>query len=136
MYKCIDSDLDNLNDWFKANQLSVNPSKTKYILFTNKCGVDDQMHLPYIEGTLMDQVPCTTFLDIYIDEHLASEQHIDHCANKNVKWHILRILYYSLVHPNATYGKRLWGNTCQNKAIRDGKYLAPPHASAWQRSPH
>ena len=22
------------------------------------------------------------------------------------------------------------------KAIRDGKYLAPPHASAWQRSPH
>ena len=25
---------------------------------------------------------------------------------------------------------------CNNKAIRDGKYLAPPHASAWQRSPH
>ena len=24
----------------------------------------------------------------------------------------------------------------ENKAIRDGKYLAPPHASAWQRSPH
>ena len=23
-----------------------------------------------------------------------------------------------------------------NKAIRDGKYLALPHASAWQRSPH
>ena len=23
-----------------------------------------------------------------------------------------------------------------NKAIRDGKYLAPTHASAWQRSPH
>ena len=23
-----------------------------------------------------------------------------------------------------------------NKAIRDGKYLAPSHASAWQRSPH
>ena len=22
-----------------------------------------------------------------------------------------------------------------NKAIRDGKYLAPPHASAWQNSP-
>ena len=24
----------------------------------------------------------------------------------------------------------------RNKAIRDGKYFAPPHASAWQRSPH
>ena len=27
-------------------------------------------------------------------------------------------------------------NTSINKAIRDGKYLTPPHASAWQRSPH
>ena len=30
-------------------------------------------------------------------------------------------------------------NACNyilNKAIRYGKYLAPPHASAWQRSPH
>ena len=27
-------------------------------------------------------------------------------------------------------------NHVLNKAIRDGKYLAPPHASAWQRSPH
>ena len=26
--------------------------------------------------------------------------------------------------------------TVNNKAIRDGKYLAPPHASAWQSSPH
>ena len=26
--------------------------------------------------------------------------------------------------------------TCHNKAIRDGKYLALLHASAWQRSPH
>ena len=26
--------------------------------------------------------------------------------------------------------------TYMNKAIRDGKYLAPPHTSAWQRSPH
>ena len=23
-----------------------------------------------------------------------------------------------------------------NKAIRDGKYLAPPHASVWQSLPH
>ena len=24
----------------------------------------------------------------------------------------------------------------KNKAIKDGKYLTPPHSSAWQRSPH
>ena len=26
--------------------------------------------------------------------------------------------------------------TIQNKAIRDGKYLTPPHASDWQSSPY
>ena len=30
----------------------------------------------------------------------------------------------------------LIGDFKVNKAFRDGKYLAPPHASAWQRSPH
>ena len=126
MYECINSDLDNLNDWFKANQLSVNPSKTKYILFTKRCGVDDQMHNLYIEGTILERVPCTKFLGLYIDEHLSWKQHIDHCKKKmssgiyamNMAKHILsinhlRTLYYSLVHPYATYGIRLWGNTYQ-----------------------
>ena len=27
------------------------------------------------------------------------------------------------------------GKTMDNKAIRDGKYLALPHSSAWQRPP-
>ena len=27
------------------------------------------------------------------------------------------------------------GETMDNKAIRDGKYLALPHSSAWRRSP-
>ena len=117
LYECINSDLDNLGDWFKANQLSVNPSKTKYILFTKRCGVDDQMHNLYIEGTILERVPCTTFLGLYIDEHLSWKQHIDHCKKKmssgiyamNMAKHILsinhlRTLYYSLVHPYATYG--------------------------------
>ena len=99
------------------------PSKTKYILFTKRCGVDDQMHNLYIEGTILERVPCTKFLGLCIDEHLSWKQHIDHCKKKmssgiyamNMAKHILsinhlRTLYYSLVHPYATYGIRLWGN--------------------------
>ena len=32
----VNSDLKSLTDWFRANQLSVNPTKTKYILFSKK----------------------------------------------------------------------------------------------------
>ena len=34
MHDKVNTDLYTLNDWFRANQLSVNPSKTKYILFS------------------------------------------------------------------------------------------------------
>ena len=31
LYEQVNSDLKSLTDWFRANQLSVNPTKTKYI---------------------------------------------------------------------------------------------------------
>ena len=35
VYRNMNSDLETLSDWFKANKLSVNASKTKYMVF--KC---------------------------------------------------------------------------------------------------
>ena len=35
MSSCTNHDLHLLRDWFPANQLSVNASKTKYIAFSN-----------------------------------------------------------------------------------------------------
>ena len=34
LYEQVNSDLKSLTDWFRANQLSVNPTKTKYIRFS------------------------------------------------------------------------------------------------------
>ena len=36
LYRSVNSDLNTLDDWFRANQLSVNPTKTKYILFAKR----------------------------------------------------------------------------------------------------
>ena len=36
LYKAMNEDLKILEDWFKANKLSLNASKTNYILFRNK----------------------------------------------------------------------------------------------------
>ena len=73
---------------------------------------DNQMQHLSIEGTILEQVPCTQFLGLYIDEHLTWEQYINHCKKQmssgiyamNMTTNILssnhlRILYCSLVHP-------------------------------------
>ena len=36
LYHQVNYDLDILYDWFTTNQLSANPSKTKYILFSRR----------------------------------------------------------------------------------------------------
>ena len=121
----------NLNDWFKANQLSVNPSKTKFILFSR--GGDRTAHdlSIYINDEKLEQVQTTKFLGLYIDEKLSWEYHIEHCKSKvskgvyaiNSSKHILsqrhlKILYYSLIHPHLLYGIRLWGNAYQKYICR------------------
>ena len=97
---------------FKANQLSVNPSKTKSILFKRSRYVNDINDYLCIETEPIKLVQVTKFLGLYIDEHLTWQHQIDHCKKKasggvyaiNMCKHILsektlKMLYYSLVHP-------------------------------------
>ena len=131
LYDQVNTDLKNLTDWFRANQLSVNPSKTKYILFSRN--VQSMQFIPemflHIDNEHLERVNSTKFLGIHIDSHLTWQDHIEHCRSKlssgiyiNKSKHFLnknhlRILYYSLIHPHLTYGLRLWGNALQ-KYIR------------------
>ena len=45
LYRSVNSDLSTLDDWFRANQLSVNPTKTKYILFAKRPNSTDEYSL-------------------------------------------------------------------------------------------
>ena len=129
LYDQVNTDLKNLTDWFRANQLSVNPSKTKYILFSRN--VQSMQFIPemflHIDNEHLERVNSTKFLVIHIDSHLTWEDHIEHCRSKlssgiyaiNMSKHFLnknhlRIVYYSLIHPHLTYGLRLWGTLCKN----------------------
>ena len=141
MHDKVNTDLYTLNDWFRANQLSVNPSKTKYILFSKYGNVLTNGMFLHIDNEHIERVQSTKFLGIHIDEHLIWEHHINHCKKKvsqgvyaiNMSKHILgqkhrKILYYSPVHPYLLYGIRLWGSAlkrfigkleiAQKKAIR------------------
>ncbi len=72
-----------LGDWFKANQLSVNAAKTKYMIFNrHQILQTDQNLVLHIDTDQLEKVSTTKFLGLYIDDKLQWNSHIDHCRKK------------------------------------------------------
>ena len=70
--------LNGLSDWCKANQLSANPTKTKYTHFGCRNIVVPVYLRLSMDGELLERVPSTKFLGMFIDEQLTWEYHIKH----------------------------------------------------------
>ncbi len=123
----IESDMGSLSDWFCANKLSLNISKTNFLLFNPKPihQALDIEELKIGDRTIW-RVKTTKFLGIYIDDGLEWGDHIDHIvkqvssgsyairtAKRLLSVENLRTMYFSLVHSHLTYGTMIWGNACQ-----------------------
>jgi hypothetical protein len=127
LYKAMNEQLKILEDWFKANKLSLNASKTNYILFRNKnMELNDKNNKLLINGEEIVLVSKTKFLGIIIDEHLEWKEHIDLCKRKissgnyvlkslksTLTTSLLTTVYYSMIHPYLSYGLMLWGSACK-----------------------
>ena len=61
----MDEELDNLSDWFRANKLSLNVSKTNYVLFNKTYTSNSQQQNVRIDDTVVERVEHTKFLGIY-----------------------------------------------------------------------
>src|SRR6218665_1576006 len=110
-------------EWFIANKLSVNLSKTNYILFRShrKVVLMSDLKLEIHDKEIM-QVTSSKFLGVYIDQHLTWVEHISHISKKIAKnisilsriRHCLpkctlQKLYYSLIFPYLSYCSISWG---------------------------
>ena len=117
------SELKKLDAWFKVNKLSLNVSKTNYMVFGKTKGVSDNCHI-YINDVELEQVSSTKFLGVYIDDKLNWHKHILHVENKiakslsimyKVKYLLdeaaLLTIYTSLILPYLNYCIEIWGNT-------------------------
>ena len=113
MFQIMNNELQNLTDWFKANKLSLNVSKTNYVLF-------DRGKSKYTKGKIVvggetvESVNCFKFLGILIDEELSWQKHIEHCRKKiacgvyalnmaknyMAQTHLCQ-LYYTLINPHS-----------------------------------
>ena len=78
MYGQANEAVCSLFDWFKANQLSVNPTKTKYIILYRPGSGDeaDNPHIFFIDVDQLERVNNTKFLGLFIDQHLTWEDRI------------------------------------------------------------
>ena len=84
-FKCLNNDLITLVEWFKANCLSLNLQKTKYMLFHTK---DRSKHTPelIVGNYKIERVNAAKFLGIVLDDKLCWDEHINYCQKK---WHVV-----------------------------------------------
>ena len=94
LFKSVNRELEHINEWFKANKLSLNIKKTNYILFYPKRKEDlIPLKLPelLIDSKPITRVKNTKFLGVIIDENITWKNHISTVENKISK--NLDILY-------------------------------------------
>ena len=113
-------DLGILQDWFLANKLTLNISKSVCILFGKH---QNQVLDIKIGHESIPQVGSTKFLGLWIDQDLSWKEHISAkvkakksklnllLTSKNfLSTHALRILYFAQINSNLTYGISMWGS--------------------------
>ena len=123
--KSINFELKKLNNWLIINRLSLNTSKTNFVIFhpynkrvssnvtlvINRKAINEKQHIKY--------------LGIIIDSTLSWKEHINKVCSSfrkaigmiykirpYVNKAILLTLYYSLIYPHLIYGLEAWGNAC------------------------
>jgi hypothetical protein len=131
-------ELKLITEWLKINKLSLNVSKTKFIIFRNIQNRTDFSQLKLkMDGNLIEQVDEFNFLGLTISKHLDWKQHINSTAIKisraigiiNRLKHILltkilKMIYNSLILSRLYYCNLVWGqkahriNILQKKAVR------------------
>lgn len=136
-----DSLLQQATYWFEMNQLKLNQSKTKTLIFTS-------------DKLIKSQQP-VTLLGINLDAHLTWGSQVDRVCSKiasnlyalrklsgMVPQQVLRVAYFALVESHLTYGLTLWGRSAdvgkvfvmQKRAIRAmARIGSREHCTEWFR---
>ncbi len=133
MFAIMRDDLSSLIDWFRANKLSLNLSKTNFVLFQPKQMVikdnspPKDCHLQF-GPDIIQQKQHVKFLGMELDEYMEWFFHYKSLNSKlsraiyilnKVKnvlpTHCMRTLYYSLFHSHLSYGILLWGSSMLEK---------------------
>ena len=135
----INTELAKINEWLEINKLSLNVTKSKFMVFHTQ-----QKHraikppVPKINNTNIEKVEQFKFLGLTLDSNLNWKKHSDNITNKcsqiigilnRLKHNILPqsikiMLYNALLLPHINYCLVTWGYQCkrinilQKRAVR------------------
>jgi hypothetical protein len=124
-------EINKLHKWFSLNRLSLNISKTNYIIFRTTNKIIPENEIPVKIGNIViERVNTTKFLGVHLDDTLNWKTHINTKSNQVLKvvailaklkhtlpQFILMTIYNSLILPQLNYAITAWGNM-QNKEIK------------------
>ena len=79
----INNHLPAVYDWLCSNKLTLNLTKTKYIIFMPRQKESYNLYPPLtVDNVYLDKSSCVKCLGVYIDCHLTWHDHIDYICGK------------------------------------------------------
>jgi hypothetical protein len=122
MAKEINVELKSLFDWLCANRLSLNVSKTEFVIFRPPRTNLEKRVVLKLNGVKLFESSKIKYLGIILDNKLTWKHHIHELSKKlnravgmvykvrdNCTNTVLRSIYFSLFHSHITYGIPVWG---------------------------
>ena len=133
LFNIANNELQLIGDWFASNKLTVNYSKTNYMIFVPKNKTNNQLLKNStckvnFGNVVLERVCCVKYLGIIIDEKLSlRSEHINSLTKKisdltgiifRQRMHLpnycKKNIYYSLVYSHIVYGILLYGNSSKS----------------------
>ena len=141
----INNEMINVSSWLTSNRLTLNHSKSHYMIFNRKLNIPLDLEPVILNNKIINKVTETTFLGLIIQQNLKWNGHIKSLANKINKYssiiflirnsldnNSLKLIYNTLVYSNLVYANVIWGNsprkhiqpliTAQKKVLRTIKF--------------
>ena len=132
LFWCIQHDLELIGDWFKANKLTLNLSKTVCMLFRHdKKTYTKKDGSICVNENIIPFVNVTKFLGIWIDTKLDWKTHTDKLIYKlrtaskllssskfYLNVHCAKMLYFSQFYSHVTYGINAWGYSISQTQLK------------------
>ena len=132
--------LQKINNWVINNGLKLNINKTKYMMFTNRRNIANELNIS-LNGKKIEYTDRERFLGVILDSNLTWSSHINLLSSKLsqnsgiiyklkgiVPVSVLRKLYNSFIQSHLNYCSSVWGLgaksslnkffTSQKKAVR------------------
>ena len=131
LFSTMNTELEKVSQWFRANKLSLNATKTKFSLFhptSKKRLIPNDLPKLAINNTNIKRDTVTKFLGVLIDESLTWKSQIDNLSTKVSKSigvlyksrnilnkALLKQLYFSFVHSYLSYANIAWASAHKTK---------------------